>query len=70
MKTTISKIADAQPCGRYAPTAIDAAKAAADFRIIDMSGNPTIRWRDGRQETITRRALKRLQSQHSWAPDF
>lgn len=31
---TITKTAEAQPLGKYVPTGVDAAKAAADIRIV------------------------------------
>lgn len=68
---TITLIKKAQPMGEYKPTAIDARKAAADFRIIDVSGRTnTIRWRDGRTEEVTDRKLAKLQDTHTWATDF
>lgn len=54
-----------------APTAVDQAKADADFRVLDVSGRRTrIAWRDGRRQDVTARELARLQAAHTWAPDF
>ena len=51
------------------PTTVDAAKAAADFRLLQVAPN-VIRWRDGRTERVTERQLRKLQAAHTWAPDF
>jgi hypothetical protein len=63
------KTHDAQQAGEYQPTAIDARKDAADFRLINVSPN-IIRWKDGKQETVTKRQLDKLQAAHSWMADF
>lgn len=69
--TTVRKIKDAQPMGKYKPTNIDEQKRAADFRLIDVSGKlNVIVWKDGRSERVTDRQLSKLQSAHSWATDF
>lgn len=70
MQATLTKVQDAQPVGRYNPTAVDSQKAQADFRIICILGKPTIEWRDGKREAVTRRKLASLQAAHSWACDF
>lgn len=67
MEVTLTKIKSAQPMGQYQPTAIDAMKAAADFRLLDLD---TIRWKDGRTEFVTRAKLAKLQKSHTWATDF
>lgn len=67
MEATLTKIKSAPPMGEYQPTAIDAVKAAADFRILDLG---TIRWKDGRTEFVTRAKLAKLQKIHTWATDF
>lgn len=67
---TFRKVRSAQPCGEYKPTAVDAAKAAADFRIVAMGKKATIYWRDGRIEHVTEKQLEKLQQGHSWACDF
>lgn len=67
MEATFTKIKSAQPMGQYQPTAIDTAKASADFRLLDMN---TIRWQDGRTEYVTRAKLTKLQKTHTWATDF
>lgn len=44
LKATMTKTQDAQVSGPYKPTAVDEAKAKADFRIIDaMGGSYTLR---------------------------
>ena len=59
------------PMGEYKPTVIDAAKAAADFRLVDVSGPKNrIVWRDGRAEAVTDARLAKLQQVHTWATDF
>jgi hypothetical protein len=63
------KTQSAQPAGEYKPTAIDAAKAAAEFRLLQVSPN-VIRWQDGRTERVTTRQLAKLQAAHAWACDF
>lgn len=70
MNATFIKTAELHT-GTYAPTAIDASKAAADFRIIDMTGRTvTIRWRDGSRQEVTKRELAKLEKIHTWACDF
>ncbi len=51
-------------------TAIDARKAAADFRILDVGKRYSIAWKDGRRERVTCRQLAKLQAAHTWATDF
>ncbi len=60
----------AQPMGVYNPTAIDAAKDAADFRLIAVGKKNTIVWRNGASELVTDNKLAKLQSSHTWATDF
>lgn len=67
MQATFTKTKSAQQMGEYQPTAIDDAKAAADFRLLDTR---TIRWRDGTTEYVTRAKLSKLQKAHTWATDF
>jgi len=55
--------------GQYSPTAVDDAKAAADFCLLQVGPN-VIRWRDGRTERVTARQLAKLQAAHTWATDF
>lgn len=69
MKVTFTKVQDAQPKGEYQPTAVDAAKAAASFRLVNVSPNIIV-WNDGRQQTVNARELKKLQAAHTWATDF
>lgn len=69
MQATITKTKSAQPMGQYQPTAIDAAKAAADFRLLQVSPY-VIAWKDGRRERVTERQLKKLQAAHTWTTDF
>lgn len=69
MKATCTKTQSAQTMGEYKPTAIDAAKAAADFRLLQVCPC-VIRWQDGRTETVTRPQLTKLQQAHTWATDF
>lgn len=67
----IRKVKDAQPMGQYKPTPVDARKAAADFRLVDVSGaKNVIVWRDGRSERVSDRRLATLKASHSWATDF
>jgi hypothetical protein len=71
MTITITKTRDAAPCGDYVATAVDAAKAAAEFRMVAVVGRKTaIVWRDGRAETVTERRLAQLQAAHRFAADF
>lgn len=59
------------PAGEYRPTDVDAAKAAADFLVVDVSGRgAVIVWRNGERERVTDRRLEALQQAHTWAPDF
>lgn len=69
MTVTFTKTQNAQPMGQYKPTAVDAAKACADFRILQVGPN-YIRWADGRGEMVSNRKLAKLQADHSWACDF
>lgn len=55
--------------GEYKPTSVDTAKAAAEFRLINVSPY-VIRWNDGRQDTVNARQLKKLQATHTWMTDF
>lgn len=66
---TITKTQEAPPVGEYKPTSVDAAKDAADFRVIGVSPF-YVRWKDGRTEQVTSLQLKRLQAAHTWATDF
>jgi hypothetical protein len=71
MIATITQTRTAAPAGIYAPTSVDAAKAAADFRMVAIVGAKTaIVWKDGRSETVTARKLAQLQVVHSSAADF
>lgn len=70
MTTTCTLIKKAQPMGQYIPTATDAVKAAADFRVTACDSKNTIVWQDGRCERITEAKLVKLQATHSWACDF
>ena len=60
----------AQPRGVYRPTTVDAAKAAADFRITVVGRHNTIKWRDGRTELVKDARLAQLQAAHTWTTDF
>jgi hypothetical protein len=66
---TLTKIKAAEPMGTYTPTAVDDRKAAADFRLINVSPNVIV-WKDGHRERVTDRELTRLQSRNTWATDF
>ena len=71
MQVTVKKVKDAAPMGKYKPTTVDATKSSADFRLVDVSGSKNfIVWKDGRGESVTLRQLQKLQSVHTWAPDF
>lgn len=72
MKATMTKTREFRPAGcAVRPTAVDEAKAAADFRIVDVSCRlKRIIWRDGRAEDVTARQLAKLQAAHTWATDF
>ena len=71
MQATFTKTRDAQPMGQYRATAVDARKAAADFRLVDVSCRlKRIVWADGRQQDVTARELTKLQADHTWATDF
>lgn len=72
MSATITKTAEFMPQGcALRPTEIDAAKAAADFRILDVSCRlKVIAWRDGTRQRVTARELAKLQASHTWQTDF
>ncbi len=82
MQATMIKTAEAQPMGRYEPTAIDAAKALADIRITGVCGGYEIDSRvalsgrgikafatEGRY-LVTRAALDKLEKQYNVVTDF
>ena len=64
---TLTKTATHQTLGQYKPTAIDTAKAACDFLIIDAG---VIDWKDGRREFVSAKQLKALKASHSWMTNF
>lgn len=68
MSTQITKVSSHQISGTYTATAVDAAKAACDFLIIDLAG--VIDWKDGRRQFCTKRELKALKASHSWMTNF
>ena len=68
-RATITKTQDAQPVGVYEPTSVDAAKAAADFRVLSVDPY-VIAWKDGRTERVTSKRLYKLQNSYTWATDF
>lgn len=71
MQVTFTKTHGALPMGIYHPTDIDMRKAAADFRLLDVSCRlKRIQWRDGRMQEVTSRELTKLQAAHTWATDF
>ena len=65
---SLTKTATAQVLGTYTPTAVDSAKAACDFLLVDMAG--VIDWKDGRRQFVTKRELKALQAKHTWMTNF
>jgi len=71
MNITLVKTQSAQPMGTYKPTAIDAQKQGADFRLIEVAERfNRIVWRDGHSERVSDWQLANLQSLHTWAADF
>lgn len=70
MKVTITHIPSALKMGIYKETSEDVRKREADFRLLQV-GPYVIRWKDGRTETVNKRALEKLQKQHpNWVTDF
>jgi hypothetical protein len=69
MNTQITKTQNAQTMGTYQQTSVDAAKAAASFRLISVSPY-IVAWNGGKTELVTVRQLKALQGSHSWTTDF
>jgi hypothetical protein len=69
MNTQITKTLTAQTMGQYKTTSVDAAKAAADFRLISVSPY-IVAWNNGTTERVTARQLKKLQAEHTWSADF
>lgn len=69
MQATITQTKSAQVAGQYQPTTVDAAKTAADFRLVQVSPYYIV-WADGRGERVTARQLAKLQAVHTWAADF
>ena len=70
MQVNFIKTRSAQPMGQYKPTGVDAAKAAAEFRLIAVGSKNTIVWADGRSDYVTDAKLSKLQAAHTWAADF
>lgn len=70
MTATCTQTKWAQPAGQYQPTAIDAIKLAADFRLTACDSKNTIVWKDGSYERVTDAKLAKLQAAHTWATDF
>ena len=71
IETTWAKTKVAEPVVAYTPTLVDADKATADFRIIDVTCRlKRIVWRDGTQQDVTAAELRKLETQHTWACDF
>lgn len=60
----------AQPAGQYTHTALDVAKASAEFLITAVGTKTEILWRNGTRERVTDRRLSALQAAHSFATDF
>jgi hypothetical protein len=71
MTTTCTLIRAAQQMGQYRATGLDAAKAAAAFRLVAVgSKKNTIVWQDGRVELVSDSKLAKLQAANTWATDF
>ena len=70
MTTTCTLIKTAQPMGQYKPTSVDAAKAAAAFRLVAVGSKNSIVWADGRADLVTDAKLAKLQAANTWATDF
>lgn len=68
--TTCTLIRTAQPMGIYKPTSVDAAKAAAAFRLVAVGKQNSIVWADGRGELVTDAKLAKLQEVNTWTTDF
>ena len=67
----VTYVKAAQPMGEYKPTSVDAAKADADFLVIEMTRTgAVIDWRNGKRERVSDAKLERLQSSHKWATNF
>ena len=64
----LRKVATTQVAGTYVPTSLDAAKASADFLVIDAAG--VIDWKDGRRQFVTKRELNALKAKHTWMTNF
>ena len=69
-QATCRLVRKAQPMGEYKPTSVDAAKAAAEFRLTAVGKKNTIVWANGRAEQVTDAKLTKLQAAHTWATDF
>ncbi len=70
MTATCTLISTAQPMGQYRATGLDAAKAAAAFRLVAVGAKNTIVWQDGRTELVSDSKLAKLQAANTWATDF
>lgn len=68
MNAHVTKVSSHQVSGAYTATAVDVAKAACDFLVIDIAG--VIDWKDGRRQFCTKRELKALKASHSWMTNF
>lgn len=51
----------------YEETDIDRRKREVDFRLV---ATDYIIWKDGRGQAVTKRELKKLEANHTWATDF
>lgn len=51
-------------------TTLDQKKKEADFRLLQVSPY-VVRWQNGKQETVNKRQLNKLQNNHpNWMTDF
>ena len=67
---TVKQTKVAQVMGVYESTNIDKNKACVEFRITSMGRKNTIVWLSGKVDLVTDAKLAKLQSSHTWAPDF
>jgi hypothetical protein len=83
MQATFEKTQAAQPLGTYRPTAVDAAKTAAEVRVVSANGGSfTVRsavalngrgvkaYATAGVYEVTRAALASIEKRHSVACDF
>ena len=66
---TLKKVKSYKKMGTYKETTADKRKKAVDFLLVGVSPY-IIKWKKGKTEVVTKRALTKLQKKHTWSTDF